>query len=157
MGKEIERKFIVRDSSYKELATSHHQLLQAYLSLSPDATVRVRLRDNEAFLTIKSRNHGATRGEWEYPIPAEDARAILDQCATSGMISKTRWLVPAPGNLTWEVDEFHGALEPLVLAEIELPRADTPLPQPLPSFVGREVTGEPAYYNSNLSKGLPKS
>lgn len=157
MGKEIERKFIVRDASYKKLANGRREISQGYLSTTPEATVRLRIADDTAYITIKSRNHGAERGEWEYPIPATDARSMLAACGIRDIISKTRWLVPAPGGLVWEVDEFHGALAPLVLAEIELPRADMPLPEPLPSFVGREVTGDAAYYNSNLIKGLPQS
>lgn len=150
MAKEIERKFLVTDDSYKAKARSSHHIVQAYLNSDPEATVRLRIAGDSARITVKSRNHGCERGEWEYPIPADDARAMLASCRTSGIISKTRHIVDAGNGLLWEVDEFEGPLSPLVVAEIELPAADTPLPCPLPSFIGREVTGDTRYYNSSL-------
>ena len=151
MGKEIERKFLVRDDSYKSVATESHNICQAYLNSDPDATVRLRLTDGLGRLTVKSRNHGCERGEWEYAIPGADVTEMMAACRVSATIDKTRWIVPAGDGLIWEVDEFHGSLAPLVLAEIELPSADTALPAPLPSFIGEEVTGDPRYYNSSLA------
>lgn len=149
MAKEIERKFLVGDESYKALATENIEIRQGYLSTDPEATVRVRIAGDKAFLTVKGRNRGAVRNEWEYPVPASDAIAMLP-CCCGRTVEKTRWIVPAGNGLKWEVDEFHGRHEGLVVAEIELPAEDTPFV--LPDFVGREVTGEPQYYNSALSQ-----
>lgn len=151
MGKEIERKFLVTGSGFKVAATERHDIIQTYLNCDPEATVRLRLYDNAGFFTIKSRNNGAERGEWEYPIPQQDVEEIIRCCHTSASISKTRWIIPTSGGLRWEIDEFHGSLSPLIVAEIELPSADTPLPMPLPDFIGEEVTGNPDYYNSSLA------
>lgn len=149
MAKEIERKFLVGDESYKALATENIEIRQGYLSTDPEATVRVRIAGDKAFLTVKGRNRGAVRNEWEYPVPASDAIAMLT-CCGGRTVEKTRWIVPAENGLKWEVDEFHGRHEGLVVAEIELPAEDTPFVRP--AFVGREVTGEPQYYNSALSQ-----
>lgn len=148
MAKEIERKFLVTDKSYRELATACHTIKQGYLSNDPDRTVRVRLKDDAAYITIKTRNMGAERNEWEYQIPAGDAEAMLCHC-TGNVISKRRYIVPEPSGLQWEVDEFEGTLAPLVVAEIELPAVDTPF-TPAP-FIGEEVTDDPRYYNSALA------
>lgn len=149
MAKEIERKFLVDDMSFKALAVAHNDMSQGYLCTDADATVRVRTSGEKAWITVKSRNRGAVRGEWEYPVPVEDAEEMIANCCGSRIISKTRYIVPAGGGLKWEVDVFHGRHEGLVLAEIELPAVDTPFD--LPAFVGREVTGDPQYYNSVLS------
>jgi len=148
MAKEIERKFLVVDDSYRTMASVHVNISQGYLSCDPDRTVRVRLWDNRGYITVKTKNSGAVRNEWEYEIPAEDARAMLDEACES-VLCKTRLLVPGADGLIWEVDEFHGRLEGLVVAEIELPAEDTPYVKP--AFTGREVTGDPRYYNSNLA------
>lgn len=150
MGKEIERKFLVKDRSYQEQATGRRHILQCYLSREPGATVRLRIADGAGWLTVKSANRGAERGEWEFQIPEADVRAMMEQCTVSAVIDKTRWLVPAGNGLMWEVDEFHGLPTPLTVAELELPSVETPLP-PLPAFVGEEVTGKPEYYNSNIA------
>lgn len=152
MSIEIERKYLVIDDSYRAMATGSCEMSQAYLSADPDATVRVRISGDQAWLTVKSRNCGATRGEWEYAIPVQDARDMIAACC-SGIISKTRWYVDAGGGLKWEVDAFHGHLEGLVVAEIELPSEDTPFG--LPPFVGEEVTGDARYYNSSLCRSRP--
>ncbi len=148
MAKEIERKFLVADRSYVSMAESHSRLRQSYLSDRPEATVRVRTAGTRAWLTVKGLNHGAVRDEWEWPIPLEDAEEMAARLSGGWAIDKTRYLVPF-GGLVWEVDEFHSRLEGLVVAEVELPSADTEIE--LPPFVGREVTGDPAYYNSTLS------
>ncbi len=147
MGKEIERKFIVADpdSAIAAAASSSH-IVQGYLSPAPEATVRVRLRDDRGFLTVKSPNRGAERGEWEYEIPAADARELMALSQTP-VIDKRRYLVPHDG-LLWEVDVFTSPRE-LVLAEVELPEADFPVT--LPSWIGEEVTSNPAYFNSTLA------
>lgn len=147
MAKEIERKYLVTDTSYREVATEKRHIIQAYLNRDPKATVRVRIAGDMAFLTIKGKNSGAVRDEWEYAIPISDARNMIERCATGRIIEKTRYIVPFGGYL-WEVDEFGGELEGLTVAEIELPSADTEFS--LPSFIGDEVTGDPRYYNSSL-------
>ncbi len=152
MSKEIERKFLVRDSSYRNIAVAQKSIAQGYLSTDPDATVRVRISDDKAYLTVKSRNKGATRNEWEYPISPIDARQMLEACSKSRIIEKTRYIVPGSNGLKWEIDEFHGVLEGLVLAEIELPTEDAPFD--IPEFIDREVTGDPKYYNSSLATSV---
>ena len=147
MAKEIERKYLVKDASYRESAISKRHIIQAYLNRDPKATVRVRIADDKAYLTIKGKNEGAVRDEWEYLIPTSDARAMIERCATGRIIDKTRYIVPF-GGYTWEVDEFSGELAGLTVAEIELPAEDTKFS--LPSFIGDEVTGDPRYYNSSL-------
>lgn len=148
MAKEIERKYLVKDDSYKGMATGIVEIAQGYLSTDPDRTVRIRIIGENANITVKTRNHGAERNEWEYEIPADEAKEILEE-ACVGFISKTRYLIPESHGLMWEVDEFHGANEGLKVAEIELPAPDAAFS--LLPFVGEEVTGDPAYYNSNLS------
>lgn len=150
MAKEIERKFLVTDGSFRMLASGKKEIVQAYLSTLPEATVRVRISDGKGFITVKGKNHGAARNEWEYPVPESDAREMIRCCAQSKVIDKTRYIVPAgDSGLKWEVDEFHGEYDGLVVAEIELPDADVPFPRP--GFIGREVTGDPDYYNSSLA------
>lgn len=151
MAKEIERKFLVTGAGYRALAFAKKEIVQGYLNDSADCTVRVRISGENAYITIKSRNHGAERNEWEYPVPVADASEMLESCRCTGVIEKTRYLVDAGDGLTWEVDEFHGRLQGLVLAEIELPSADCPFS--VPDFIGEEVTGNAAYYNSVLAKG----
>lgn len=148
MSKEIERKFLVNDTSYRSLATESHHIVQGYLNRDPDRTVRVRLLDSQGLLTVKTRNSGATRDEWEYTIPAEDARAMLSAC-DGPVIDKVRYIVDAGNGLRWEIDEFGGRLSPLIVAEIELPAEDTHFNKP--SFIGTEVTGDPRYFNSVLA------
>lgn len=148
MSKEIERKFLVTSDAYKSVSVSSSEIRQGYLSRNPDATVRVRLRGDKGYLTVKSRNKGISRDEWEYEIPAADAAEMLDRLCDGPVLSKTRYIVATESG-NWEIDEFHGRLEGLVVAEIELPAADTPIA--LPSFIGREVSDDPQYYNSNLA------
>lgn len=147
MGKEIERKFLVR-GDYKSQAVKAVRMTQAYLSSATGRTVRVRIKDDRGCLTIKgpSTSNGMTRYEWEKEIPVDEARELLQLCEP-GLIDKTRYLVPA-GSLMYEVDEFYGDNEGLVMAEIELPTEDTPFEKP--DWVGEEVTGDARYYNSHL-------
>lgn len=152
MAKEIERKFIVNNKSYREIAQHCHEICQGYLSTDPDATVRVRILDDKGFVTIKTRNQGCVRNEWEYAVPLVDACQMMEACK-GRTIEKTRYIVVPEDDvkgLRWEVDEFHGRLQGLVVAEIELPSPDTPFETP--SFIGREVTGDARYYNSSLSE-----
>lgn len=148
MSKEIERKYLVTKDSYKAQATEIHAIEQGYLSTDADATVRVRVCDGAGYITVKTRNYGAVRNEWEYEIPLADARQMLEHCR-GGMIVKTRYVVPFAG-YKWEVDVFAGANAGLVVAEIELP--DEQASFALPDFVGAEVTGDKRYYNSVLSQ-----
>ena len=146
---EIERKFLVKDDSYKQMAIRHYEIRQGYLSREHGRTIRIRIRDNEAFITIKglSDNNGLSRFEWEKAIDVEEAKALL-QLALPGEIEKTRWIVPADNNLVWEVDEFHGRLNGMIIAEIELENEEQRFSKP--AFIGDEVTGDTRYYNSNL-------
>jgi CYTH domain-containing protein len=146
---EIEHKFLV-SGPYKHLATDISHIVQGYLSDDPERTVRIRIRDDQATLTIKggSSSDGLSRYEWEQPIPLNQARQLLALCLP-GTIDKHRYIVPYEGR-RWEVDEFHGHLEGLTLAELEVPSADTKFA--IPPFLGPEVTGNPRYYNSQLRK-----
>ena len=150
MSKEIERKYLVRDMSFIEKARESHEITQAYIVARKNVVVRIRIQDDEAFLTIKGENNGPVRNEWEYKIPASEAREMVENLPNEGSISKTRYRVDAGNGLVWEIDCFHGKHEGLVLAEIELPDESTEVV--LHSFIGEEVTLEPKYYNSNLAK-----
>lgn len=145
MAVEIERKFLVVSDSYRDSSTHKCIIKQGYLSRRPESTVRVRIKDNRGFITVKGITVGAARKEWEYPIPVAEALEMLSLCE-GAIISKTRYLVPF-GGLTWEVDEFDSPRR-LTIAEVELGTEDEGFA--LPPFVGEEVTGNPAYYNSNL-------
>lgn len=152
MAVEIERKFLLKDETWREGAEGRY-LCQAYLNVSPGCTVRVRIDGDSAFLTLKGRNRGPGRLEFEYAVPLDDAKSMLAAFPVSPLVEKTRYTVPF-GGFVWEVDEFHGANRGLVLAEIELEAVDQAFP--LPAWAGREVTGEPRYYNSSLA-GRPYS
>lgn len=147
MALEIERKFLV-EGDYKSLATSHSRIIQGYICSQRGRTVRVRLRGEKGYLTIKgpSGNNGLSRYEFEKEITKDEALSLFRLCEP-GIIDKIRWLVPA-GNHTFEVDEFFGENEGLVVAEVELRSEDEDFER-LP-FLGREVTGDRRYYNSSL-------
>lgn len=146
MGIEIEHKYLVKDDSYKRLSDNNSTIRQGFLSRDPERTVRVRVRDDQGFITIKGKGDGAAHPEFEYAIPLDDAVRLMSLCEPP-VIEKTRYIVMHDGN-RWEVDEFHGSLEGLVIAELEVPSEDYRFS--LPPFVGREVTGNPKYYNSQL-------
>lgn len=148
MGQEIERKFLVKGTEWKALGTGT-LYRQGYLSSVKERTVRVRIAGEKGFLTIKGVNKGVTRTEFEYPIPTEEAGAMLDALCERPLIEKTRFVIPIDG-YTWEVDEFHGENDGLVVAEVELTSADEK--PPLPAWVGEEVSSDPRYFNSNLAK-----
>ena len=150
---EIERKFLVSSDAFKAQATGSHEITQAYLCKEPGKTIRLRIRDTRAFLTIKSAQLrvGLAKFEWEKEIDLADAREMLAICLP-GEIHKTRYIIPAPPYegepRCWEVDVFHDRLNGLVLAEIEL--GDEHEPFTRPSWLGEEVTGQPQYYNANM-------
>jgi adenylate cyclase len=143
---EIERKFLVTDESWKALG-SGVLLRQAYLSSHPDRVVRVRIQGDSAMLTIKSRAVGATRGEWEYPIPIEDAHQFVNELCERPIIEKYRYRITYQ-DMVWEVDEFLGGNAGLVVAEIELSAEHQPFSKP--DWVGQEVTHDARYFNANL-------
>ena len=147
---EIERKYLVNGESYKQMAVAHHHICQGYISREKTGTVRVRITDDKAYLTIKGKpavGHFA-RYEWEKEIDVAEAQELMKLCQGS-IIDKTRWIVLAKEDgLKWEVDEFHGKHEGLVLAEIELESEEQVVE--LPAFVGKEVTDDPRYYNANM-------
>lgn len=146
---EIERKFLVINDTFKEMSESHVEIEQGYLNRDPERTVRVRRKGDKAFLTVKGLTTGIRREEYEYEIPMTDAQNMLEICLPS-VVRKTRWHVLYAGHM-WEVDEFHGHLQGLILAEVELPSEDTQVT--LPSFVGEDVSSDPRYFNSVLSQG----
>ena len=149
MATEIERKFLVK-GEFRHLAVKKISITQAYLLKDPDKTIRLRITEDLAFLTIKSPIHRDTisRSEWEFQIPVKDASEMMQVCMP-GKIVKTRYIIPA-GRLKFEVDVFHDKNEGLVIAEIELTSEDEKFD--IPDWLGDEVTGNPAYYNSNLVK-----
>ena len=147
MPLEIERKFLVRGDAWRSLAESSAEMRQGYLCRDPDRSVRARLAGDRGTLTIKGRSQGAVRSEYEYAIPAGEARELLDGLCLRPQIEKTRHRVPV-GDLVWEVDVFSGENAGLVVAEVELDDPEQELP--LPDWVGEEVTGDPRYLNANL-------
>ncbi len=147
---EIERKFLVTSNDFKKEANLKLKIKQGFLNTHKERTVRVRLRNDEGFLTVKgiSNTSGTSRFEWEKEISATEANALLNICE-EGIIDKTRYQVPL-GSHVFEVDEFHGANQGLVVAEIELQNENEAFEKP--NWLGKEVTGEVKYYNSQLSK-----
>ena len=145
---EIERKFLVKDDSFKRLAYASDRIRQGYICSSHGRTVRVRVRGCQAFLTIKgpSIDGGLSRYEFEKEISLDEAEQLFLLCEP-GVIDKTRFLVRS-GNHIFEVDEFYGDNEGLVMAEVELSAPDEPYEKP--DFIGKEVTGDRRYYNSHL-------
>lgn len=146
MAQEIERKFLVSSDAWRELASGTNYR-QGYLSTVKERTVRVRTIDDKGYLTIKGITVGATRAEYEYEIPADEANELLDNLCERPLIEKTRYKIPH-GGLTWEVDEFAGDNQGLIVAEVELTAEDQEVA--LPDWAGEEVTGDPRYFNSNL-------
>lgn len=148
MGKEIERKFIIDQTKWQHFDKpkgEHYR--QGYLITDPNKTIRVRLTEKKGFLTIKGPSVGATRDEYEYEIPREDAGELLEKFAISEL-SKTRYKINFE-NRVWEIDEFLGDNTGLIIAEIELANESDHFP--IPDWIGKEVTGEEKYYNSNLT------
>ncbi|NLL04963.1 MAG: CYTH domain-containing protein [Clostridiaceae bacterium] len=146
MGKEIERKFLVKDSNFKKMCTG--QLYkQGYLNSDPNRTVRLRLVGNKGYLTIKNKGNGLTREEFEYEIPYSDAQEILQGICERPFIEKTRYIFNYQGHV-WEIDEFHRENEGLIIAEIELENENENFP--VPEWIGEEVTYDYKYTNSSL-------
>lgn len=147
MAQEIERKFLVA-GDFKSQAYAESRIVQGYISSARGRTVRVRIRDGKGYLTIKgaSNDSGLSRYEWERELPLAEAEELMKLCEP-GIIDKTRYLVRS-GLHTFEVDEFYGANEGLVIAEVELASEEEPFVKP--DFIGREVTGDVRYYNSQL-------
>lgn len=154
MGVEIERKFLV-SGEFKSSATSEKRITQGYLCAAPERNVRVRIKGDKGFITVKGQGNesGATRFEWEKEISVEEVRELLELCEP-GIIDKTRFEVPV-GDHTFEVDEFYGDNEGLVMAEVELASEDEAFERP--AWLGEEVTGDPRYYNAALMKRPFKS
>ena len=150
MALEIERKFLVVNEDYKQMAYSSSRIMQGYICSGRGRTVRVRVRDDKGYLTIKgpSVDGGLSRYEWEKEIPLAEATELMKLCEP-GMIDKTRYLVQI-GRHVFEVDEFYGENEGLVVAEVELSSEDEAYEKP--DFIGEEVTGDVKYYNSFLMK-----
>ena len=149
MGTEIERKFLVQNDNWRALGQGK-LYRQGYLTTNPDCTVRVRIAGDQGYLTIKGATTGISRAESEYGIPLEDAAQLLDTLCQPPLIEKTRYRIPAAKGLVWEVDEFAGENQGLIIAEIELPNAEQSVE--LPDWIGPEVSNDPRYFNSNLSK-----
>ncbi|WP_302458044.1 CYTH domain-containing protein [Mediterranea massiliensis] len=149
MGQEIERKFLVR-GEYKSQAYASSRIVQGYICSARGRTVRVRIRDTKGYLTIKGASDaaGMSRYEWEREIPLAEAEELMKLCEP-GVIDKTRYLVRS-GRHVFEVDEFYGDNQGLVMAEVELTSETEPFEKP--AFIGREVTGDVRYYNSQLMK-----
>lgn len=149
MGQEIERKFLVR-GEYKSQAYASSRIVQGYICSARGRTVRVRIRDTKGYLTIKGASDaaGMSRYEWEREIPLAEAEELMKLCEP-GVIDKTRYLVRS-GRHVFEVDEFYGDNQGLVVAEVELASETEPFEKPI--FIGREVTGDVRYYNSQLMK-----
>ena len=146
MANEIERKFLVSNQDFKSLGTKHY-IHQGFLSTEKERVVRIRVFDEKAFITVKGKSVDATRAEFEYEIPIEDAKFMLDRLCLKPTIEKYRYNINYEG-FTWEVDEFLGENEGLLVAEIELEHADQEFP--MPGWLGEEVTEDPRYYNANL-------
>ena len=160
-NREIERKFLVTDDSFRAHACTHYDIIQGYITREHGRSIRIRLRTAEdgtqqAYLTIKSRLESFTRFEWEKQISVEDFRALLPLCGAR-VIDKTRYILPAQAalddttnslSLKWEIDEFRTPNPGLVMAEIELPDELTPFIRP--PFIGEEVTYDSRYYNANM-------
>ncbi len=156
MAQEIEKKFLVK-GDFKAEAFKDTSIPQGYLSSVPERTVRVRVKGDKGFITIKGIGNasGAARFEWEKEIPVEEVQQLLEICEP-GVIDKTRYLVKnTDGKHTWEVDEFYGDNDGLIVAEVELTDENEPFDKP--AWLGEEVTGDPKYFNSMLMKNPYKN
>ncbi len=147
---EIERKFLVKNDSFKQVAYAKHEIAQGYLNSNPERSVRVRIKNNNGFITVKgiSNELGMSRFEWEKEIPIDEAKLLLKLCE-KGRIFKTRYEV-LNGEFTFEIDVFHEQNEGLIIAEIELKTEMDVFIKP--NWLGEEVTNEKKYYNSNICK-----
>ena len=148
--KEIERKFLVISNSFLSESTTSYRIVQGYLNTDPERTVRIRIKGTKGYITIKGKGNasGTTRFEWEKEIPLSEAQSLLELCEKP-IIDKIRYNVPV-ANHVFEVDVFAANNEGLVIAEVELSHEQQPYTRP--DWLGKEVTGEVKYYNSQLSK-----
>jgi adenylate cyclase len=147
MGQEIERKFLVVGDEWRLLGKPV-RIVQGYLSRDKERVVRLRVSDEQGFITVKGISKGAARAEFEYEIPKEDAQQMIRELCLKPLVEKTRYYV-RHNELVWHVDEFHAPRAGLVVAEIEIPTEDYAFERP--DWVGKEVTGDPAYYNQNMA------
>jgi len=145
MALEIERKFLVEEGAWRNVQGTKYR--QGYLNSAKERTVRVRIIDDKGYLTVKGISRGAVRVEYEYEIPGADAEAMLDDLCEKPLIEKIRSKIEHKG-MVWEVDEFLGENQGLLVAEVELESEDQPFVKP--EWVGEEVTGDPKYFNANL-------
>ena len=150
MPKEIERKFLIK-GNFKKFAVKRYNISQGFLSTVPERSVRIRIKDNQGFITVKGKGNssGTTRFKWEKEISKEEAESLLTLCEPT-IIEKIRYIIPANNKLFFEVDEFLGENTGLLIAEIELTHENELFKKP--DWLGKEVTGEVAYYNAMLSK-----
>jgi len=146
MGLEIEKKFLIKNDNWKQFVSEEKEITQGYLNANPNRTVRVRITGKQGFLTIKSKSKGSVRSEFEYEIPIEDATELIELCEKP-ILSKTRFIVKFE-NHKWEIDVFEKENKGLVVAEIELSKEDEFFLTP--DWIGKEVTEETKYYNSQL-------
>lgn len=147
---EIERKFLVKSNAYKQEANKSTHIVQGFLNTDPNRTVRIRIKGEQAFITVKGKSNdtGTSRFEWEKTISVEDAKNLIEICE-QGVIKKIRYEIPS-GRHLFEVDEFFDENQGLIIAEIELQEENETFDKP--NWLGEEVTGNPKYYNSQLSK-----
>jgi CYTH domain-containing protein len=147
MPLEIERKFLLKSDTWRDISTKSMDIRQGYLVRQTDCAIRIRVTNDQAFITIKSKTVGAKRHEFEYPIPQSDANELLEHICRQPLIEKRRYMVQHAG-LCWEIDEFFGANKGLILAEVELDELEKEID--IPAWVGQEVTDDPKYFNANL-------
>ena len=148
MGQEIERKFLVKEHTFKKQYSQKQEIRQGYLCVNKNKVVRIRTLDKKGFLTVKGKTIGITRSEFEYEIPKKDALEMLHNLCPS-LVEKVRYIVPHE-DMQWEVDEFFNDNQGLILAEIELKNEDQHFSEP--PWLGKEVTGDKRYYNASLSE-----
>ncbi|WP_161555836.1 CYTH domain-containing protein [Mangrovicoccus ximenensis] len=154
MAKEIERKFLVSGESWRRDARQVTELRDGLMSYDNGRKVRVRCIGDTAVLTLKGPKSGFTRDEFEYEIPFEDAQVLLDRHCPFGQLCKTRHILSC-GGFEWTVDEYHGSLDGVIIAEVELPSEDTTFA--LPGWLGREITDCPEYRTGNMVKRHPEA
>ncbi len=149
MAIEVERKFLVKNDAWRDQVESEVHIMQGYLANNAGLTVRVRVKGDEAFLTVKGATEGISRAEFEYPIPVADAESMLAELAISPPVDKVRYRIPV-GDHVWELDVFAGENAGLVMAEVELGAEDEAFE--MPAWAGEEVSADPRYYNVNLAR-----
>jgi len=149
MPTETERKFLIKDSTFLSTLKNGVPIVQGYISLDEDRTVRVRTKGKKAYITIKAKRTQMTRDEFEYEIPYEHALEMLDNICLKPLIHKTRYVYNHQG-LDWEIDIFRKFFAGIVIAEVELPDENTPITYP--DWLGEEVTNDMAYYNAEMVK-----